>query len=110
MDIFWDILSTMTKQQFDAKQVKSSRNMRLLFYGLLMASLVLTTSYSGCLYSLMTIPIVSKPIENINDLALSLSQGEVKVISVGVAAHCQEIMVCSFNSIHNHKYNELGIH
>ena len=48
----------------------------------ILSCLVLTSSYSGCLHSLMAIPSKVKPIDTINELAIAQREGKIQVIAV----------------------------
>jgi len=46
-----------------------------------LACVVLTTSYGGCLYSLMAVPSRVKTIDTVTELAIAQTNGQIQVIA-----------------------------
>ncbi|CAG2114560.1 unnamed protein product [Medioppia subpectinata] len=102
VDIKWAIISALLKQCL-AFRLPNIFSLRIMICFWLLACLVLTASYSGCLYSLMAIPSRAKPINTINELADAQRRGEIQVTAIGGSSY--------FDSLKNAKfgvYKEIG--
>ena len=79
IDIKWAIISASLRQQFP-RLLPSVRPLRIIISIWILSCLVLTSSYSGCIYSLMTIPLYTKPIDTVMELANAQRNGEIEVM------------------------------
>jgi hypothetical protein len=75
----WAIISSSVRQQLYF-YLPSIGSLRILFSGWLLACFVLTSSYSGCLHSLMAFPSKIKTINTIEELANAQRNREIQVI------------------------------
>jgi hypothetical protein len=67
--------------------------LRIIVCVWLLAYLILRSSYSGCLYSLMTIPLHVKTIDTITELSIEQKSGRIQAISSRGSIHFQELKV-----------------
>jgi ABC-type amino acid transport substrate-binding protein len=67
--------------------------LRIIVCVWLLAYLILRSSYSGCLYSLMTIPLHVKTIDTITELSIEQKSGRIQVIASRGSIHFQELKV-----------------
>ncbi len=74
----WAIISSSVGQQLYFC-LPSIGSLRILFSGWFLACLVLTSSYSGCLHSLMAFPSKIKTINTIEELANAQRNREIQV-------------------------------
>ncbi len=79
IEINWSIISIFLRQQFSCR-LPSINSLRIMLSSWLMACLVLTSSYGGCLYSLMAFPSHLKTIDSISKLVIAQRNGEIQVI------------------------------
>jgi len=86
INLSWSIICSSLRQQLSCR-LPSVGPLRLLLCSWLLACVVLTTSYGGCLYSLMAIPSRKKPIDTVMELAIAQTNGKIQVIAVGKAAY-----------------------
>ncbi|CAG2110819.1 unnamed protein product, partial [Medioppia subpectinata] len=89
MDIKWLVVNTALRQQCP---VCIPHRLRLLMVFWLLATLVLTSSYSGCLYSLMAFPTRTKTINTVEELATAQSQHTIQVMATKNGAYYNMIM------------------
>jgi hypothetical protein len=75
IDINWAIICVSLRQQFPFQSL-SKDPFRFMFCSWLLACLVLTSSYSGCLHSLMAFPSNVKTIDTITELSIAQKKGE----------------------------------
>ncbi len=98
----WAIISAALRQQFSFSH-ESANSFRIIFSSWLLACLVLTSSYSGCLHSLMAFPLHIKTINTINELAIAQRNGEIQAIATGSSAYFHALKVCILNSVNDQK-------
>jgi hypothetical protein len=84
LSLKWGLIYTSIGQQLYFC-LPSVGSLRILFSGWLLACLVLTFSYSGCLHSLMAFPSRMKTINTIEELAIAQRNGEIQTISTGTS-------------------------
>jgi hypothetical protein len=84
LSLKWALICTSIGQQLYFC-LPSVGSLRILFSGWLLACLVLTFSYSGCLHSLMAFPSRMKTINTIEELAIAQRNGEIQTITTGTA-------------------------
>ncbi|CAG2102902.1 unnamed protein product, partial [Medioppia subpectinata] len=89
MDMKWLVVNTALRQQCP---VCIPHRLRLLMVFWLLATLVLTSSYSGCLYSLMAFPTRTKTINTVEELATAQSQHTIQVMATKNGAYYNMIM------------------
>lgn len=77
IDINWAIICASLRQQFPFQSL-SKDPFRFMFCSWLLACLVLTSSYSGCLHSLMAFPSLIKTIDTITELSIAQKRGEIE--------------------------------
>ncbi len=82
LSLRWGLIYTLIGQQLYFC-LPSVGSLRILFSGWLLACLVLTLGYSGCLHSLMAFPSRIKTIDTIEELAIAQRNGEIQTISTG---------------------------
>ena len=88
--ILWAIISLLFKQQYI---INDNLFKRFQMSGWLLASVVLTCSYSGCIYSQMTKPYTLTTIDSLYDLAQALSSRIMKGIAMEGDPHYHMILV-----------------
>jgi hypothetical protein len=98
LDINWEIITVSLRQQMSS-HLPPFFHLRILFSCWLLACFVLTTSYSGCLYTLMAFPSHIKTIDTINELSIAQINGEIEVIAVINTNYYESLKVCYFFSI-----------
>ncbi len=86
LSLKWALIYTSIGQQLYFC-LPSVGSLRILFSGWLLACLVLTFSYSGCLHSLMAFPSRMKTINTIEELAIAQKNGEINTISTGTSSY-----------------------
>jgi hypothetical protein len=94
-DINWKIITVSLRQQISS-HLPPFVHLRILFSCWLLACFVLTTSYSGCLYTLMAFPSHIKTIDTINELSIAQINGEIEVIAVINTNYYEFLKVCYF--------------
>ncbi len=80
IDINWAIICVSLRQQFPFQSL-SKDPFRFMFCSWLLACLVLTSSYSGCLHSLMAFPSNVKTIDTITELSIAQKNGEIELMA-----------------------------
>ncbi len=80
IDIYWNVISMSLNQQISCR-LPSINSFRIMLSSWMIAVLVLTSSYAGCLYSLMAFPSQVKTIDTITELALAQKNGQIQVIT-----------------------------
>ncbi len=80
IDIYWNIISMSLNQQISCR-LPSINSFGIMLSSWMIAVLVLTSSYAGCLYSLMAFPSQVKTIDTITELALAQKNGQIQVIT-----------------------------
>jgi hypothetical protein len=80
IDTNWAIICASLRQQ-TSFPLPSVPPFIIMMCCWLLACLVLTSGYSGCLYSLMTVPPKMKNIDTITELANAQSNGQIQVIA-----------------------------
>jgi len=88
----WTIICSSLRQQLSCR-LPSVGPLRLLLCSWLLACVVLTTSYGGCLYSLMAIPSKAKTIDTVMELAIAQTNGKIQVTAVGKGAYYNSLKV-----------------
>ena len=71
----------------------SSTSIRLIYLFWSFAGLVIGTSYAGCLYSIMTVPIGNPAIDTIEKLAYEQAKGRIQVTSIKGSSYYQNFKV-----------------
>ncbi len=99
-DISWAIISSTLRQQF-SHHLPSVGPLRVLLFGWLLACLVLTSSYSGCLYSLMTVPPKLKTIDSVTELATEQTNGKIQVTATANSTYFESMKVSIVLSVIN---------
>jgi len=94
INLSWAIICALLRQQ--SCRLVSVGPLRLLFCIWLLACLVLTTGYSGCLYSLMAVPSRVKTIDTFIELAMAQKNGQIQVTAVEKSVHFPSLKVSSF--------------
>jgi hypothetical protein len=108
IDTNWAIICAAMRQQ-TSFPLPSVPPFRIMMYCWLLACLVLTSGYSGCLYSLMTVPPKMKNIDTITELANAQSNGQIQVIASKGSTYFSALKVCilyifkSYQSLWNSK-------
>jgi hypothetical protein len=92
IDTNWAIISALLRQQ-TSFLLPSVRPFRLIISCWLWACLILTSSYAGNLYSLMTLPPKLKTIDTITQLAKAQSNGQIQVIATESSAYFHSLKV-----------------
>ena len=95
LHIKWGIISVLLKQTFCCIP-PNILQLRILLFFWLLACLVLTSSYSGCLYSLMAIPTKANPINDLNQLAAEQRKGQIQVTAIANSSYFECLKVFEF--------------
>ena len=78
MSLSWSTVSTLLNQPITHK-LPQNISTRILIFFWIFACFVLTKSYSQCLYSLMAVPLKTKTIDTIQELADALKDDSISV-------------------------------
>jgi len=100
IDLSWTMISLLLRQQI-SYVLPLVVSLRLVLCCWLLACIVLTSSYSGCLYSLMTYPPRIKTIDTLINLAIAQRNGEIQVIANENSSYGQWLKVQFFYSVFN---------
>lgn len=92
LHIKWGFISVLLKQTLCCRP-PNLIPLRLLMYFWLLACLVLTASYSGCLYSLMAVPTKAQPINELTELAAEQKKGRIQVVAIGSSSYFECLKV-----------------
>ncbi len=92
IDTNWAIVCASLRQQ-TSFLLPSVRPLRLMMCCWLLVCLVLTSSYAGNLYSLMTFPPKLKTIDTITQLANAQSNGQIQVVATKSSAYFHSLKV-----------------
>ncbi len=95
IDIDWAIISALLRQQMSCR-LPAVGPLRILLGCWLLTCLVLTASYSGCLYSLMAVPSKIKTIDTLKELANAQRNGLIQVTCIGGSSYFESLMVFKF--------------
>ena len=74
----WSSVAALLNQPMTC-HLPQEMSIRILVYFWILTCLVLTKSYSQCLYSLMAVPLKTKTIDTIQELADALKQNKISV-------------------------------
>jgi hypothetical protein len=86
------VISISLNQQI-SRRIPSIISLRIMLCFWLLSCLVLTSSYSGCLHSLMAFPSKMKTIDTITDLAIAQTNGEIQVTVIKSSSYLQSLKV-----------------
>ncbi len=96
----WEIITAFLRQQ-TSSHLPNLFALRIVFCCWILSCFVLTSSYSGCLHSLLAFPSHIKTINSITELLSSQTRGVIQVIAVKKAVYYQSfkvlIIFSSFN-------------
>jgi len=92
IDLSWAIISALFRQQTSCR-LPSVGPLRIMLCCWLLACLVLTSSYGGCLYSLMAVPSHVKTIDTINELAIAQRAGKIQVTATASSSYYHSLKV-----------------
>ncbi len=92
-EIKWIIFSASLRQPISCC-LPSIDSLRLMLFNWLLACLVLTSGYGGCLHSLMAFPSRVKTINTIEELLIAQRVGQIHVISLESGSYYVALKVC----------------
>jgi hypothetical protein len=98
ISINWAIISALLRQQLSCR-LPTIGPLRILLCCWLLTCLVLTASYSGCLYSLMAVPSKIKTIDTLKELANAQRNGLIQVTCIGDSSYYESLMVFKFSFV-----------
>ena len=90
--IKWGVISVLLKQTYCCRP-PNLIPLRLLMYFWLLACLVLTASYSGCLYSVMAVPTKAQAINDLTELAAEQRRGRIQVTAIETSSYYESLKV-----------------
>jgi hypothetical protein len=99
IEINLSIISKFLRQQLSCR-LPLINSLRIMLSSWLMACLVLTSSYGGCLYLLMAFPSHLKIIDSISKLVIAQRNGEIQVITANNSYFHRSLQVL-FQNIDN---------
>jgi len=95
IDLSWALISASLRQQF-SRRLPPVEPLRLMSCSWLLECIVLTSSYSGCLFSLMAISSSLKTIDTIHELAIEQRNGRIQVTATEKSVYFQSLKVSKY--------------
>ncbi len=92
IDTKWAIVCAALRQQ-TSFPLPSVLPLRLMICFWLLACFVMTSGYSGCLYTLMAFPSNMETIDTITKLAIAQTNGEIQVTLAASSIYFQSLRV-----------------
>lgn len=105
VDINWAIICASLRQHFPFQSL-SKDPFRFMFCSWILTCLVLTSSYSGCLHSLMAFPSHLKTIDTITQLSIAQKKDEIELMVSKDSSDYYSLKVNILFISHFELYNE----
>jgi hypothetical protein len=80
-----------------SRHLSNDSPLRIMICCWLLSCVVLTSSYSGSLYSLMTFPSYSKTIDTLIQLSIDQKNNEIQAVAVENTVYYEYLKVCQTN-------------